>query len=121
MRALEDRVGTGRAVLLWSAVACASRTPAQRACLDYAAVFAEVAASDCNRGSLEDNLAAFKDAARVGDDCELVTSIRDQGALESACFDWLRSEVPRDCGLLDDGSTFLEALPDACKGQLELE
>ncbi|MFK7927763.1 MAG: hypothetical protein AB8H79_06225 [Myxococcota bacterium] len=105
--------------LVWM-VGCAGVTSPQRACLDYAAVFAEVATNDCSRGTLEDNVVAFKDAARVGSECELVTGIRDVVALEGECFSWMREEVRQNCGWLDDGSSFLENFPEACRGQLQV-
>jgi len=101
-------------------VSCAGVTAPQRACLDYAAVFAEVATNDCSRGTLEDNVVAFKEAARVGSDCELVTGVRDVEALEGECFSWMREEVRDNCEWLDDGSVFLDNLPDACREQLQV-
>jgi len=105
---------------LLGAAACSDTPDAQSTCESYAREFADVAANTCRRGTFDSNLAAFKASARVGEDCELVQSIRDLGALEGSCYPWLREELPQDCTLLDAPDRYVEALPDACKGQLEL-
>ena len=100
--------------------ACSNSPDAQSTCDAYARVFADVAANTCKRGTFDSNLAAFKASARVGSDCQLVQSIRDQPALENECYPWLRDQLPQDCSLLDSPDRYVEAPPDACKGQLEL-
>jgi hypothetical protein len=95
---------------------CSGQTPEQKVCDRYARTFAEAAAVRCERGSFEENLAAFKSAAGVGEECDLVQRVRDQAALEGECFEWLEKTV--DCALFDDAAAYAEALPEACRGQL---
>ena len=89
-------------------------------CRQESAIRSAIPAFRCKRGTFDSNLAAFKASARVGSDCQLVQSIRDQPALENECYPWLRDQLPQDCSLLDSPDRYVEALPDACKGQLEL-
>lgn len=104
--------------ILMLLLACNGRTPEQRACEDYARAFAEASALRCGLGSVEDVVAAFKVSAEVGPSCELVRSVRDADALEDTCLPWLRDEVA--CDVLDDTGAYLEALPDACREQLQV-
>lgn len=97
-------------------LACAGRTPEQKACDAYARAFADAAATRCGRGSYDENLAAFKAAAGVGVDCDLVQRVRDEAALRDACLPWLTDTV--SCDLFDDATAYGEALPEACRGQL---
>lgn len=112
-------------LVLMLGVGCTARTEAQRVCDRYARTFAEAAALTCGRGTVDDNLAAFKSAAAVGSECGLVQSIRDRDALEDTCFPWFDSagdgvDGALECVWLDDRDAYLENLPDACREQLEV-
>lgn len=108
------------ATLLLLSSACSRQTESQALCEDYVRVYAEVAATTCGRGDFESNRQAFRSATRVGQECELVASIRDPAALEGACFSWLRETVGSDCALLDNPTRFEGELPDACRDQLQI-
>jgi hypothetical protein len=110
-------------VVLIAGLACAGgRTSderaAVRACQAYARAFAEGAATRCARGDFEANLRAFRASAGVGPACERVAGVRDEAALRDVCLPWITDTA--DCALFDDPRAYLDALPDACRGQLEL-
>jgi len=91
---------------------------AVRACRDYARAFADGAASRCGRGTYDGNLNGFRVSAGVGPSCDLVVGVRDEGSLRSGCLRWLVDEA--SCDLFDDPRAYLDALPEACRSQLEL-
>lgn len=101
---------------------CDARSPearaAVRACRDYARAFADGAATRCGRGTYEANLQGFRVSAGVGESCERVVRVRDVASLRGDCFPWL-TEVA-SCDLFDDPRVYLDALPESCRGQLEL-
>jgi hypothetical protein len=107
-----------RWILLCLAIGCGGATEAQRDCEAYAFAFASASARRCDRGTLEQVAEAFKDAAGVGRSCELVQEIRDPEALREVCLPWIEDEV--SCDVLDDASAYLDALPEACRGQLRV-
>lgn len=102
--------------MLLGMVACGADGTPQQVCERYASSFAQAAAVRCERGSIEDNMAAFRSSAGVGIQCELVADIRDRVALEQSCLPWLKDQA--SCDLFDDADAFREALPEACLGQL---
>ena len=112
----------GTILVLLSFSACRERTAdereAMRLCQAYARSFAEGSGLRCQRGDFEANLNAFRAAAGVGQSCERVRSIRDPDDLEQLCFPWVSSEA--DCALFDDPRSYIQSLPDACRGQLLL-
>lgn len=101
---------------------CRERTPeereAARLCQAYARSFAEGAGLRCQRGDFEANLNAFRAAAGVGQSCERVRRVRDPHELEQVCLPWVASQA--DCSLFDDPRAYIQALPEACRGQLQL-
>ena len=110
-------------IVLALAAGCGEgRTPEARvgvkACQAYARAFAEGAATRCARGTFDANLDAFRVAAGVGGSCERVLSVRDDASLREACLPWIAAEA--DCALFDEPRAYLDALPAACRGQLEL-
>jgi len=105
-------------VALLIVVACGAAKSPSQVCEAYASSFATAAAVRCQRGTIEDNLAAFRSAANVGLECELVKTIRDPAALEESCLPWLEKEAA--CELFDDPDAFRSQLPEACLRQLEV-
>ena len=104
-----------RWVVLGSLLGCSGQSSEQRACEKYARAFAESAANRCDRGTFEENLAAFKTAAQVGSECDLVRRVRDEQELTEKCLPWFETV---ECELFDNAVAYGEALPESCRGQL---